>query len=90
MLAGSTPIARARRWRSVHGLFGADHLPNSTATTVAATKARSIGTERLAEIVDPERFPNLSEWLSLGPRDPDGYFDAKLGLIIGGLRAELP
>jgi TetR/AcrR family transcriptional regulator, tetracycline repressor protein len=46
--------------------------------------------ERLAEIVNPERFPNLSEWLSLGPHDPDGYFDAKLGLIIGGLRAELP
>src|SRR5215203_3414785 len=30
--------------------------------------------ERLAEIVNPERFPNLSEWLSLGPHDPDGYF----------------
>ena len=46
--------------------------------------------ERLAEIVDPERFPNLAEWLSLGPHEPDGYFDAKLGLIIGGLRAQLP
>jgi TetR/AcrR family transcriptional regulator, tetracycline repressor protein len=45
--------------------------------------------ERLAEIVDPHLFPNLTEWLSRSPHDPDGYFDAKLGLIIDGLRAQL-
>ena len=45
------------------------------------------GPESLVEIVDPEHFPNLAEWLSSGPHDPDGYFSAKLGLIIGGLRA---
>jgi len=45
--------------------------------------------ERLAEIVDAHLFPNLTEWLSRSPHDPDGYFDAKLGLIIDGLRAQL-
>jgi hypothetical protein len=34
-------------------------------------------------------FPNLAEWLSRGPHDPDGYFDVKLGLIMDGLRARL-
>ena len=46
--------------------------------------------DRLAEIVDPHLFPNLAEWLSRGPHDPDGYFDAKLDLIMDGLRAQLP
>jgi TetR/AcrR family transcriptional regulator, tetracycline repressor protein len=45
--------------------------------------------DRMAEIIEPERFPNLADWLSRGPHDPDGYFSTKLGLIIGGLRAQL-
>lgn len=45
--------------------------------------------ERLAEIVDPHLFPNLAEWLSRSPHNPDGYFDAKLGLIIDGLHVQL-
>ncbi len=48
------------------------------------------GVRGLVLPVDERRFPNLAEWLARGQHDPDSYFDARVALIIDGLRARLP
>jgi TetR/AcrR family transcriptional regulator, tetracycline repressor protein len=78
-------------------VYGWDTIASFVTGFVLQEQSAPIGPESVAEeleplagILDPEQFPNLAEWIALGPHDPDGYFDAKVGLILGGLRAELP
>lgn len=50
----------------------------------------SEGARGMAMALDERRFPNVAEWLTRGRHDPDRSFDARVELVIEGLRARLP
>jgi len=45
--------------------------------------------DEMIETIDPSRFPNLAEWVSMPHRSRDEVFAAQTKLIVNGLRAEL-
>jgi TetR/AcrR family transcriptional regulator, tetracycline repressor protein len=45
--------------------------------------------DEMIETIDPSRFPNLAEWVSMPHRSRDEVFAAQIRMIINGLRQEL-
>jgi TetR/AcrR family tetracycline transcriptional repressor len=80
-------------------LEAAAHAMNAVATFVIGfvlmEQSSQIETEDFQAVpdwmvtaTDPDRFPNLAEWMSMPHRSRDDVFAAQIRLIINGLRAE--
>lgn len=86
--AGFPPEIAGYGWDTIASYVTGFVLQEQSAPLVP--ESVPVDPDRLAEIVDAERFPNLAEWLMRGPRSSDAGFTAKLGIIIRGLQTVMP